>query len=254
MPFSGSEAVSDKATSLNILAGEAATAHLVDKSYEIEAPVSQGQREVFARFGVDYQPGDLIFREGDAGDGMFIIQDGRVKLFKMIRGVKKVLQTVGPGEFFGEMSVLNKRPRSLSAEAATQVRLLRFPHEGFEKLVVNNTGLAIRIIKTLASRLQNADNHIENLLYHDIESRVINALLQIADEKGLPADTGIRVNITPREMAETMGIDVTQVKRVILTLKDKGIVVLEKTSVVIPSVERLEKTLELLSLRQELGF
>ncbi len=239
---------------LNILKGEEATAHLVDKTYEIEAPVSQGQREVFSRFGAEYQPGDLVFREGDTGEEMFIIQEGRIKLFKLIRGTKKVLQTVGPGEFFGEMSVLNKRPRSLSAEAATYVRVLRFPHEGFEKLVVNNSGLANRIIRTLAERLQNADNHIENLLYHDIESRVINALLQIAEAQGVPAEVGVRVNITPREMAETMGIDVTQVKRVIVALKDKGIVALEKTSVVIPAIDRLEKTLELLSLRQELGF
>jgi len=237
-----------------MLKGEKATAHLVDKTYDIETPVSQGQREVFSRFGAEYQPGELLFREGDPGDEMYIIQEGRVKLFKLIRGTKKVLQTVGPGEFFGEMSVLNRRPRSLSAEAAAYVRVLRFPHEGFEKLVVNNTGLANRIIRTLAERLQNADNHIENLLYHDIESRVINALLQIAEDKGLPADVGVRVNITPREMAETMGIDVTQVKRVILALRDKGIVALEKTSVLIPAVEKLEKTLDLLSLRQELGF
>ncbi len=239
---------------LNILKGMEATSHLVDKTYEIEAPVSESQRDVFGRFGVEYQPGDVIFHEGDPGSEMFIIQEGRIKLYKVIRGTKKVLQTVGPGEFFGEMSVLNKRPRSLSAEAATPVRLLRFPPEGFEKLVVNNSGLAHRIIRTLAERLQNADNHIENLLYHDIESRVINALLQIADDKGVPAEVGVRVNITPREMAETMGVDVTQVKRVILTLKEKGIVTLEKTSVLIPSVEKLAKTLDLLSLRQELGF
>ncbi|MCW5829185.1 MAG: Crp/Fnr family transcriptional regulator [Deltaproteobacteria bacterium] len=237
----------------NVLTGE--TEHLVDKTYEIEAAEASAERvRVFERFGSEYRAGEMIFHEGDAGGEMYIVQEGKVKLFKLIRGTRKVLQTVGPGEFFGEMSVLNHRPRSLSAEAATNVRLLRFQQEGFEKLIVNNLGLAIRIIKTLASRLQNADNHIVNLLYHDIESRVINALLQIADDKGLPSDDGVHVNITPREMAETMGVDVTQVKRVILTLRDKGIVKLEKTAVLIPSVERLAKTLDLLSLRHELGF
>ncbi len=233
--------------------GSSRTTELIDKNYEIEAPAGV-QRSVFSRFGLEFKPGDIIFQEGDASNDMYIVQEGRVKLYKTIHGVKKVLQTVGAGEFFGEMSVLNRRPRSLTAEITAPTRLLKFPPEGFEKLVVNNTGLAIRIVRTLAARLQNADNHIENLLYHDIESRVINALLHLAEDQGVPTDEGIRLNVSPKEMAESMGIDVSQIKRVMLTLRDKQIVTLGKTSLVIPSAEKLEKTLDLLSLRQELGF
>ncbi|MCB0218506.1 MAG: cyclic nucleotide-binding domain-containing protein [Chrysiogenetes bacterium] len=225
-----------------------------DETLVIDASNAQKQTQIYSRFGRHYNPGEKIFAEGDQGAEMFIIQEGQVKLYKVIRGEKRVLETLGAGEFFGEMAILNHKPRSLTAEAATPVKLLIFPPETFEGLVVSNSGLAHKIIRTLAGRLERADNHIENLLYRDSESKLVNALLKLVEDQGIPEDDGFKVSLVPKELAERVSLSTDQVKRVMARLAKSGIVKLDKKSLHIPDVQKLEKTLSFLSLRAELNI
>lgn len=225
-----------------------------DEELVIDASNAQKQSQIYNRFGRHYNEGDFIFKEGDQGAEMYIIQEGQVKLYKMIRGEKRVLETLGAGEFFGEMAILNHKPRSLTAQAASPVKLLIFPPETFEGLVVSNSGLAHKIIRTLAGRLERADNHIENLLYHDAESKLVNALLKLVDDQGIPEGNGFKLSMVPRELAERVSLSSDQVKRVMARLAKSGIVKLDKKSLLIPDVAKLEKTLSFLSLRAELNI
>ena len=70
---------------------------------------------LFARFGREYQPGDVLFREGESGDVMFVIQSGAVRIAKSVGGDDKILAILGPGEFLGEMAILNGKPRTATA-------------------------------------------------------------------------------------------------------------------------------------------
>ncbi len=225
-----------------------------DESLVIDNSNAQKQRQIFERFGRTYRAGEFVFKEGDIGREMFIIQEGQVKLIKKIRGERRVIETVGAGDFFGEMAILNSRPRSLTAEAASDVKLLIFPPETFEALVVSNTGLAHRIIRTLAGRLQNADNHIENLLYLDVESKLVNALLKLLDTTGIPEKGGIRLDLTPTELAEKVSLTADQVKRVMLELGKNGVIQIQKKALLVPDTAKLEKALTYLDMRAELQF
>lgn len=225
-----------------------------DDSLVLDVSNAERQRQMFERFGRSYARGEIIFTEGTAGRELCIIQEGQVKLTKSIRGERRVIQTIGAGDFFGEMAILNSKPRSLNAEAATDVKLLTFPPETFQALLVSNTGLALKIIRTLASRLKNADDHIENLLYKDAESKLVNALLKMAEQSGIPEGAGAKLNLSPGELAEQVSLSIDRVKKVMGSLAKSGLVEVQRKAIVIPDLQKLEKALSFLGLRAELGI
>ena len=87
--------------------------------------MSDIQAMLFSRFGKKIPANTALFQEGDRGEEMYIIQSGKVKISKRIRGVEKTLATLEKGEFFGEMAILNDKPRSATAETAGRLRNAR---------------------------------------------------------------------------------------------------------------------------------
>ncbi len=157
---------------------------------------------LFEKFGKIIPKGTVLFREGDIGQEMYIIQSGRVKISKTVRNIEKTLSVIGKGEFFGEMAILNDKPRSATAEVVDDSEILVIDRNTFETMIKGNTEIALRIIKKLSQRLQEADNQIENLLIKDNTSRLVNLLAKIAKDKGI--DTvmgGIVIDTTAEDMA-----------------------------------------------------
>src|SRR4029077_14447565 len=115
--------------------------------------------------------GTVLFREGEPGKEMFVLQSGRVAISKKVRDVEKVLATLGPGEFFGEMSIISNKPRNASATVADDAKLLVIDPQTFESMIRGNSEIAVRLIKKLADRLSEADAQIENLMHADPTSR-----------------------------------------------------------------------------------
>jgi CRP/FNR family cyclic AMP-dependent transcriptional regulator len=105
---------------------------------------------------------EMIFREGDPGKHMYVILDGAVEIRKRT-GEKssRTMITLKKGDIFGEMAVVEGKPRSATAIAATDCRLLRLDEEAFYDLVLKNPDFAVKMIKTLSSRLRSADTLIE---------------------------------------------------------------------------------------------
>src|ERR1700760_1424535 len=127
---------------------------------------------LFQRFGREFKRGDVLFREGEPGKEMYVIQSGRVNIIKTVRDTEKILATLGAGEFFGEMALLNNKPRSAGAAMAEDGKLLVIDPRTFEAMIRGNVEIAVRLIKKLSDRLQEADEQIENLLLRDPSSRV----------------------------------------------------------------------------------
>ena len=75
--------------------------------------------QLFARFGKVCAAGTVLFREGETGTTMYVLQAGRVRITKSIKGEDKMLAILGPGEFFGEMAILNDKPRTATATVGT---------------------------------------------------------------------------------------------------------------------------------------
>ena len=120
---------------------------------------------LYERFGREFQAGEILFSEGDSGKEMFVIQSGKIRISKKVRDVEKTLVSLGPGEFFGEMSILNNKPRSATATVEEPAKLLVIDPKTFEAMVRGNAEIAVRMIKKLSARLQEADDQIENLLH-----------------------------------------------------------------------------------------
>src|SRR5574337_1045094 len=100
--------------------------------------MSDMQAQLFSRFGKKIPIGTVLFHEGDKGEEMFIIQSGRVKISKRIRGVEKTLATLEKGEFFGEMAILNDKPRSASAETIEECDRLVIDRKTFDARIRGN--------------------------------------------------------------------------------------------------------------------
>jgi CRP/FNR family cyclic AMP-dependent transcriptional regulator len=208
---------------------------------------------LFARFGREYQPGDVLFREGEAGEVMFVIQAGAVRISKAIGGEDKVLAVLGPGEFLGEMAILNGKPRTATATVVEPMRCLVIEAKTLEQMVARNAEIALRLIKKLAKRLDSADTLVEILMHKDPKARVMLALARHADAFGEHTETGIRVRTTALSLAREVGVDETIAQEVMARLRRLHLIAEEESSIIVADVGRLQDFLEFLEMPQKFG-
>ncbi len=128
---------------------------------------------------------EIIFREGDPGKHMYVILDGGVEIRKRT-GEKssRTMITLKKGDIFGEMAVVEGKPRSATAIAATDCRLLRLDEEAFYDLVLKNPDFAVKMIKTLSSRLRSADTLIEEVMGSDVDKQVFLGIGEYIKSQG----------------------------------------------------------------------
>jgi CRP/FNR family transcriptional regulator, cyclic AMP receptor protein len=210
------------------------------------------------RFARDYAAGCTLFREGDAGDFMYVIQTGAVEIRRSVGDVERVLAVLPPGEFFGEMALVNARPRSATAVVKEPSRLLVIEGRTFEAMLRGRVEIAVRMIKTLAGRLERANQQIELLLLPSGNHRVVQCLRQLADQQVASGPTGeaaVHLSIDAHDLAARVALPVAEVHdilgrlaaaQLVTTASDAGF---EGHGLVIPEVGRLLEFLEFLELR-----
>jgi len=208
---------------------------------------------LFQRFGRTYPKGTVLFREGEKGEEMFVIQGGKVQISMKVRGVEKILSVLQPGEFFGEMAILNSKPRSATAVVAEDGKLLVIDGKTFEAMIRGNSEISLRMIKKLASRLQEADDQIENLLLKDHNSKVVHALVRLSETAGTPVERGTFVRILPEELGQKVGLPVDRVNEVVAKLAKAKIVAATKDGLLVHDGIRLKKFLEFLEMKEQFG-
>jgi CRP/FNR family cyclic AMP-dependent transcriptional regulator len=208
---------------------------------------------LFARFGREYQPGEVLFREGESGEVMFVIQSGAVRITKEVGGEAKSLAVLGPGEFLGEMAILNGKPRTATATVVETTRCLVIEAKTLESMVARNAEIALRLIKKLAKRLDSADTLVEILMHRDPKARVMLALARHADAFGEPTAEGIRIRTTPEDIAREVGVDLAVAEEVMARLRRLRLVTEEPGAVIVADVGRLQDFLEFLEMPQKFG-
>ena len=117
--------------------------------------------QLFWKFGKDFSKGTVLFREGELGRDMFIIQKGKVQVRKRVGSGEKVLAELGEGEFFGEMALLMGMDRSATVEVIEDSKILVVTPETFESLLRSNIDIALKMLRKLAVRLRALDDHLE---------------------------------------------------------------------------------------------
>jgi CRP-like cAMP-binding protein len=170
----------------------------------------------------------------------------------MLRGQEKVLADLGAGEFFGEMSIINDKPRTATAIVSEDAQLLALDPRTFEAMIKTNTEIAVRMIKKLAKRLDDANAQIENLSMGDANSRIVHALLQAAQQTAREAP-GIALSLSANDLAQRTSLDASKVQEVLARLDRSRLVLDEGGVLTVPDVQKLQEFLEFLEMRQRFG-
>jgi CRP/FNR family transcriptional regulator len=187
---------------------------------------------------------EIIFWEGDYGDNVYFIKRGRVNIFLISgEGKEKTLRIFGEGEFFGEMSIFDKLPRSASARTMSETSLLIIPGNVILEMVKNNSDLSMKFIRELSRRMRIADIQIKELLFRNSKERVIRNLLSLAVEFGKQTDKGILINfkLTQQDIANITGLARETVSRIMSSLENDLLIIVESKSILIPSLDKLRQ-------------
>lgn len=113
--------------------------------------------------GKEYANGEIIVRQGDVGDTMFVIQEGEVEVLKEVDGGETLLRIAREGEFMGEMSIFEREKRSATLRARGPVRLLTIDKKNFLRRVHEDPSLAFRVVQTMSGRIRELSDEIARL-------------------------------------------------------------------------------------------
>ena len=203
----------------------------------------------------EYEPGTVLFREGDPGREMYVIQSGRVEISREISQRHQVLAVLQAGEFFGEMAIINGRPRSATATVREKARLLVIDDHTFESMLRRKAEIGVRLIKVLAARLEKANQQVELLLLRHSNHRVVQCLRRLAEEFTVPGAGAVYIPLAHNEIAERVALPPDEVLDILQRLALARLVVhsseasLDGDGYLVPEVGRLLEFLEFLELR-----
>lgn len=195
----------------------------------------------------------MLFRDGEPGLEMFVVHSGAIQIHKSVRDVEQVLGVLGPGELFGEMALLNNKPRNASATVIEDSTLLVIDPRTFDAMIRGNIEIAVRLIKKLAARLEESNEQIETLLLRDPASRVVHHLLRQARKHSTDADGEILIPGHLNDLPSRVGLRVDQVKDVLGRLQRSRLATLVDDGVSVPSVARLDEYMRFLEMKEKFG-
>ena len=206
------------------------------------------------KFGRDFQKGTILFNEGDTrSKEMYVIHKGKVKISKKVGNQETVLAYLGQGEFFGEMAILNNKPRSATAEVMEDGTLLVIDPKTFETMIKNNAEVAFRMIKKLADRIEETDNKIELMMIKDTNSRIVHALESLAESIGVKKGTEVVVPVSEDELVSRAGVSFDHATNILEKLKKAKIITVSGDGISIHDLGKLRKFVEFLILKEQFG-
>jgi CRP-like cAMP-binding protein len=174
----------------------------------------------------------VVFVEGDASTDVYVVLAGRVKLSACTRDGREL--AVGykqAGEMFGELAAIDGLPRSATATALDDVRLVSVPAAGFLDFLEQNPALALPLLRLLADRLRAATTRQVDLRTGTTVSRVASGLVDLADRNGISLDGPTTVSLRHDDLAAWLGVNREAVSRALAQLRDRGLVVTRRGKV-----------------------
>lgn len=202
--------------------------------------------EKIAKLGTrkKYKKGNIIVLEQEMGAALFVIISGKVKVVRTDEeGREVILSIFGPGEFFGEMSLLDGLARSATVVATAKAELFMIHRREFLDLLHEYPAVAISLLAELTKRLRKADSQIKSLSLKDAAGRVANVLLSLADDIGVFRKGKVVIEDLPlqQDMANMAGTSRETVSRMIHQFIQKGHVSLEGNRLTINNFEEFRK-------------
>jgi CRP/FNR family cyclic AMP-dependent transcriptional regulator len=224
----------------------------VDERYTVlsraplfEALDDEGARALRSRMtDVQLSRGERLFAEGDEGDSLYVVLEGKIKLTRAAAdGRENLLSVIGPGEMFGELSLFDPRPRTSSASAVTDARLAALAHDKLLIWITAHPEVALHLLRALAQRLRRANDVMADLVFTDVPGRVAKQLLDLADRFGEKLPDGLHVNhdLTQEELAQLVGASRETVNKALADFVARGWIQLAARSVVLLDQDRLRR-------------
>jgi CRP/FNR family cyclic AMP-dependent transcriptional regulator len=175
-----------------------------------------------------YRRGEKIVSQGEAGDAFFVIVRGRVGVSVLSpEGREVVLSTLGDGDHFGEMALVDDQPRSATVAATEKSELAVLTRDAFLGLLQSNFSLTRAILASFSRRLRTANATIEGLASLDVKGRLARYFHDLAEARGRKAGGGWTVVVRPsqREIADTIGSSRETVSRTMTLMAREGLIV-----------------------------
>jgi CRP-like cAMP-binding protein len=188
--------------------------------------------------------GSILFKEGDEGEHLYVIIDGKLKLGTSSGdGRENLLSILGPGEMFGELSLFDPGPRTSTATAVTDAKLLSLSHAKVIPWLKQNPEVSLQLLTRLSQRLRRTNEAVGDLVFSDVPGRVAKALIDLGDRFGKTTPEGLLVNhdLTQEELAQLVGASRETVNKALADFAGRGWLKLDGRSVLIADVDRLSK-------------
>ncbi|MGB3619774.1 Crp/Fnr family transcriptional regulator [Ketobacter sp. MCCC 1A13808] len=174
-----------------------------------------------------YPKNTVIINEGDQANAMFICSTGKVKVYVSDEnGREFVLNSMGPGEYFGELSLLDDETRSASVITTDKSTFSILYKEDFSKVVLNHPGIALVLLRNLANRIRKLTDNVKTLALQDVYGRIRKTLLDLCIEKN--GETIIEEKLTQQDIANRIGSSREMVARILKDLATGGYIEIER--------------------------
>jgi CRP-like cAMP-binding protein len=218
-------------------------------------PGPSGRDQLLARFGRQFPAGTVLFRDGEAADFAYLLESGRVRLFKQVGAMERSLRVARAGDLFGESALRAGTARRATAVVLDAATAIAIDHATFEEILARHPALGTSMLQQLLGRLRDAEDQIEILMMRDQQSKVVVALTNLAQREASRAEgrhADISLQVSPLELATQVGLDIEVVKRVVAELREGGYVRIDAERVEVTDLETLRELYSLLSLKDQL--
>lgn len=187
---------------------------------------------------------EVIFHQGDLGDSLQVVVAGGVKIvLPSAEGDEAIIASLKPGEFFGELAILDSSPRSTTATAIETTETLALPRDEFLRLIDEDPHLVRALLHALAQELRRLTGHVEELHFLDLSGRLSMRLVRLAHEQDAAATGRIELDwpYTQSDLAAMIGGTRQSVNRLLSGLVEEDLVTIDRETLVINDLAALER-------------
>ncbi len=194
---------------------------------------------------LNFSRGELIFQEGDKGDGFYIVGSGKIKVFKLsFEGKEQILHIYGPGHTFGEVPVFEGKSFPASSMALMPSKIIFLPRNAFVELISNSPALAMGMLADLSKRLRAFTVQIENLSLKEVPARLAAYILTLAREDAPDPDQlpgKVTLPISKAQLANLIGTTPETISRIFKKMGDAGLITVETKNILIHDPDGLSE-------------
>ena len=226
--------MTDQALAIDSLRRCALFAHVDDDGLTALADLTRRRR---------YRRNEVIFHQDDVGDSLHIVAEGAVKIvLPSQEGEEAIIASLKPGDFFGELALLDGSPRSTTATALEPTETLALPRDEFQRLLSEDPRLVTALLRALAGELRRLTGHVEELHFLDLAGRLSMRLVRLARGSDTTAKGRVELNwpYTQSDLASMIGGTRQSVNKLLSGLVDEGLLEIDRETLVINDLAALE--------------